>query len=244
MPSSGMYFFIPPPEEMAIEDSDTQISQDTTTDNSGLSATQENFQDYRSIGRGSRFKWNWHLPNLQKLILEAAFAFKFQFQWLQHLPKLRSVFLNTSSSEGKLHERSITLEDLSSGPHHLKSEDGGKGISDRYLSLPTLESITFYGPWMIDAKILEVLCLIVAPNLREIFLGPRCRGCTLREWVAVTRKMPRVELVHSERWFMDDEIRGVGLVSFDGSQEGNNGKKLVEYSLSGKQLRDTLELQR
>ncbi|KAF9349278.1 hypothetical protein BGX34_001882 [Mortierella sp. NVP85] len=241
MQSSGIYFFIPPPEEMAIEDSDTQTSPDTTMDNNGLPATQETFQDYRSIERGLRFKWNWHLPNLQKLILEAAFAFKFEFQWLQHLPKLRSVFLNTSSSERKLHERIITLEDFSRGLHHPKSE-GGMDIPDRYLSLPTLESFTLYGSWIIEANVLETLCLIVAPNLREICLGPRCSGYTLREWVAVTRKMSCVELVHSERCFMDDEIRDVGLVLFDESQEGNNGKKPVEYSLSGKQLRDTLEL--
>ncbi|KAK3821608.1 MAG: hypothetical protein J3Q66DRAFT_426946 [Benniella sp.] len=137
-----------------------------------------------------------------------------------------------------LHERSVALEDLQRRPQQQEGEDEEQSSSDRYFSLPKIESFNISGHWMIDSKVLEVLCLIVAPNLREICFGVDCAGYTVQEWVTLARKMPRLEHSTLERRFTDNEIKEAELLSFHGLRVKDDSKKLVKYTISGRQFWD------
>ncbi|KAF9360967.1 hypothetical protein BGX34_007381 [Mortierella sp. NVP85] len=234
--TSGIAWYIPPPEDLEREDVDDLL--DTITHHSGLHGTPSLSQGPYSIVRRSRYTWDWHLPCLSNLDLKAVFAYKFEFQWLQYLPNLHSLHLNTSSTYHGLHERSVTLEDLQRRPQQQEDEDEGQSSSDRYFSLPKIESFNISGHWMIDSKVLEVLCLIVAPNLREICFGVDCAGHTVQEWVTLARKMPRLEHSTLERRFTDNEIKKAELLSFHGLRVKYGSKKLLKYTISGRQFWD------
>jgi hypothetical protein len=59
--------------------------------------------------------------------------------------------------------------------------------------LPKLESINLGGYWIFHDKVVETLCLVVSPNLRSVNLGYNDGGCTLQEWIALSRKMPCIK---------------------------------------------------
>ena len=107
-------YFIPSPEDLEHEDSDNDKL-------SGTSGTAS--QGYASIGKRPRWTWDWNLPSLFKLHLEAVFAYKFDFQWLQQLPNLQSLSLKMKSS-GDLHGRHISLMNLLRGRLQQHDEDG------------------------------------------------------------------------------------------------------------------------
>ncbi|KAK3821610.1 MAG: hypothetical protein J3Q66DRAFT_333763 [Benniella sp.] len=234
-------FYIPSPEDMNRDDSNKPDSHNTTAEDHGSSGGPLLSEGYQSVGRRPRFTWDWYLPNLRELDLNAVFAYKFDFQWLQHLPKLQSLQLNTSSSQDGLHERSIASKDLSRGSHSQRQqhEDGGHRIWNHYLSSPTLEKIQLLGHWTIDSKALEILCLLVAPNLSRISFGASCVGHTLEELVALSRKMLCKVSWCLDRWFNDEEIQNVGLVSM--LREEDHRKHPISYSLLGRQVWDVTE---
>ncbi|KAK3821606.1 MAG: hypothetical protein J3Q66DRAFT_438424 [Benniella sp.] len=231
--------YIPSPEEMC-EDSQTQDQQAATANGHELSGTPGSSQGYQSIGKRPRFTWDWYLPIVQDLELRAAFAYKFDFQWLQHLPNLHSFSLNSSSTQQAIHERSLTLNDLSRGPQQQQDEDEGKITSDQYLSSPTLETIVLKGHWSFDAKVLEVFCLVVAPNLRRVHFGPACGGHSLLEWVVVARRMPCLEQSRLDRQFTISEIHELGLSTTNLQDEYPN-KRHLKHILHEREYWDVLD---
>ncbi|KAF9349042.1 hypothetical protein BGX34_002095, partial [Mortierella sp. NVP85] len=165
----------------------------------------------------------------------AVFAYKFDFQWLQHLPNLQSLQLNTSSTQEGLHKRSITLKDLPRGPQQQQYEDEGQVIS-----LPKLhvEAIKLKGHWNIDTKALEVLCLVVAPNLREVDFGASFPGHSVCEWVALSRRMLRIEQSHSVRPFKFGVLKDLGLVSYSELPVKDRDKSFVKHTINGEAYYD------
>jgi hypothetical protein len=231
------YYIIPSPEELEREDSDTEGVDDN--DLAGISGSN---RGYQSIGKRPRYTWDWHLPNLKELNLAAVFAFMFDFQWLQYLPNLQYLRLCTLSSTNRLHERHITLKDLSKREQHQQlDEDGPREIpSDRYISLPKLESIVFDGHWILG-EVLEILFLTVAPNLRHAYFGGDCTGLTLEECITLSRKMPQMNRMTLPLRLTRDEIRKLGLVSRGDAQDDQCNKRRVKFSLSAGLFYDVLE---
>jgi len=166
---------------------------------------------------------------LYRLSLGAVFAYKFDFQWLQQLPNLQHLQLNTSSSAGQLHERHITLKDLARGGQHQKDEDGEHILSNRYVSLPKLESIHLHGHWVIGERVVEVLCLVVCPNLRSVSLERNCRGYTHQEWMTSSRKMPQMGRLDLKLPLTRGEIQKLGLIPEHELVDEQCNKKRVKY---------------
>ncbi|KAK3821564.1 MAG: hypothetical protein J3Q66DRAFT_398585 [Benniella sp.] len=221
-------FLIPYPEELECEDSDTEAVDGH--ESSGIPGSN---QGHQSIGRRPRYTWDWHLPKLYKLELAAVFAFMFDFQWLQYLPNLRSLRLSTISWANKLHERHITLKDLSKREQQQPLDEYGPReiLSDRYIGLPKLESIELDGSWIFEENVLEVLCMRVAPNLHCINFGSDCTGFTLEECITLSRKMPHLKKILLILPWTHDEIRQLGLIPGKDLQDEQRNKKCVEYSL-------------
>jgi hypothetical protein len=233
---------MPPPEDLEWEDSGNQGSMDPTTDDYGSFGAPGTSQGYHSIGTRPRFTWNWYLPKLCKLYLKAVFAFRFDFQWLQQLQNLQHMHLDTRSDD-KVHERHITLKDLLRGqPERPHDENGsGQNLSGQYVNLPKLESIKFDGQWVFEEKVLETLCFVVAPNLRNVDLERDCAGYTLQEWMALSRRMPRMEKMCLNLPLSFMEVREIGLIPKLKLPARDRDKKLLEYSLYSGSFYDVLE---
>ena len=210
-------YFIPSPEDLEREGSD----------NDELSGTPGTVsQGCPSIGKRPQWTWDWCLPSLCRLHLEAVFAYKFDFRWLQQLPNLQHITLNMKTSSG-LHGRHITLKDLLRGRQQQQDEDGHV-VSDRYISLPKLESINLSGHWTYDQVVMETLCLVVSPNLRCMYFVNGCSGPTLQEWITLSRKMPLMERLYLTTGLTRDEIQELRLVSKDSIGEEERDKKRIE----------------
>jgi len=225
--------YIPPPVDMENED----LASQGQREDEALGSSQ----GCNSIGETPRFTWDWYLPNLRKLDLRAVFAFKFDFQWIQHLPNLQSISLNTTSTRRGLHERSITLKEISRPQQEQDDEDRVQNISDRYLSSPKLNSIILEGHWIFDTNVLEVLLLTVAPDLREISFGADCVGFTFRERVTLVRRMPRVKRSNLGRQVGADEIQELGLVPDCELRDRQRNKRLRKHIISLEQFWDVLD---
>jgi hypothetical protein len=183
---------------------------------------------YQSIGRRSRYTWDWHLPNLQKLELAAVFALIFDFRWLQHLPNLQSLRLDSIGSVPRPYTRRITVKDLSK---RELDEDGSEEIlSDRSIRVLKLESIVFSGCWVFEDRVLEILFLTVAPNLRWLSFGWDCEDLNLMECVVLSRKMLRIERMSLHSVWNRDEALKLGMVPSTGTQDDQSDKKRVHLT--------------
>jgi len=238
--NGACYYRMPSPEELEREDSDTE-----EVDNHESYGMPGSNQGYLPIGRRPRYTWDWHLPNLKNLELAAVFAFMFQFQWLQYLPNLQILYLNTLSSTNSLHERYITLKDLSKKEQQRKLEEDGSGEiqSDRCISLPKLESILLNGHWIFEEKVLEILFLAVAPNLHRVSFGRDCTGFTLEDCIALSRKMPQLEELYLSMQLTQDDIQRMGLAPTRDAPGDQRNKKCVTFNLSAGVFYDILESQ-
>jgi len=222
------YYLMPSPEELVHEDLDTEGVGDH-----GPSGASDSSQEYQLIRRRPRYTWDWHLPNLWKLDLAAVFAFMFDLRWLQYLPNLQSLRLDTSSS-GRLHERHITLKDVSKKEKRQQSleEDGSEEIlSDRSIRVLKLESIQLTGRWVFEDKALEIIFLVVAPNLHRVEFEGNCTGFTLEECVALSRKMPQMEKMDLRMLSMSDETQRLGIVRWKDVPADQRNKKRVAFRL-------------
>ncbi|KAF9366793.1 hypothetical protein BGX34_007567 [Mortierella sp. NVP85] len=231
----AFYFHVPSPQDLESEDSDDH-------ELSGASVNVSH--GYQSIGRRPRWTWDWYLPKLSKLHLDAVFAYRFDFQWLQHLPNLQHIRVNSISSGDRLHERCITLKDLSRGKQEQQDEDGDHTVSDRYIRLPKLESIDLDGYWSFDEDVMETLCLIVSPNLRRVNLGYNGGGYTLQKWITLSRKMPCIErlVLNMNPPLTHDRIKEQGLVPPNELKDEQRHKRRIEYVLDWDTYYDVLEL--
>jgi hypothetical protein len=220
---NGLHY-IPPRDDLECDETDSQDSLDSTD---------------TLIGDRPQLTWDWDLAELRELDLKAVFAFTFDFQWLRHLPNIRTVILNSDSTDGILHARRIKMTDLLKQPDQLFR---GPDEPDQFFTSPMLKQIVLHGHWNISAKVLKVLCLVVAPNLHEIHFGANCAGHSLQDWVTVSREMHHVKQLRSDRQFADHEIQALGLISSIGPQKKYINKRLVEHTLSGEKFLDVLDL--
>jgi hypothetical protein len=111
----------------------------------------------------------------------------------------------------------------------------------RHLSSPALELITLNGHWSIEAKVLEVLCLIVAPNLCEMDFGSSCVGFTLKEWVTLARRMLKMGQSCLRQRFANDEIKELGLLSIDELPDEDLTERYIRHGLHGRTYWDILD---
>ncbi|KAK3821502.1 MAG: hypothetical protein J3Q66DRAFT_152684 [Benniella sp.] len=183
---------LPSLEGLEYQDPDTE-----GVDGCESSGIPGSSQAHQSIRRRPQYTWDWHLPNLRKLDLAAVFGLKFDFRWLQHLPNLQSLRVDISSPVETPCRRHITLEDLSRREPQQASNEGGSGefISGRYISLPKLETIELNGDWIFESKVMDTLCLAVAPNLSSFSYNCRYADLSLRECIALSEKMPRLRMM-------------------------------------------------
>jgi len=183
---------IPSLERLVHEDPDTEGVGGH--ESSGMSGSS---QEYRSIEGRPQYTWDWHPRDLRKLDLAAVFALMFDLQWLQHLPNLQSLRLDISSPVETTCRRHITLKDLLRREPQQTSDEGGSGeiLSDRYISLPKLDLIELNGDWIFENKVMDTLCMAVAPNLSSFIYNSRYADLSLRECIALSRKMPRLKKI-------------------------------------------------
>ncbi|KAK3821503.1 MAG: hypothetical protein J3Q66DRAFT_333465 [Benniella sp.] len=196
-------------------DSDTEGVEDH--ESSGMSGPS---QQYRLIGGRPRFTWDWHPSNLRKLDLVAVFAFMFDFRWLQHLPNLQSLRLDISSPVKTPCRRHIPLKDLLRREPQQASNEGGSGefISDRYISLPKLALIELNGDWIFGEKVMDTLCMAVAPNLSSFIYNSRYEELSLKECIALSRKMPRLKKMQLRTYPSWEDFYRLGLKPEDSVQ--------------------------
>ncbi|KAF9345689.1 hypothetical protein BGX34_004547, partial [Mortierella sp. NVP85] len=219
------YYIMPSLAELVHEDSDTE-----GVDGHESSGIPNSSPPYQSIGRQSRYTWDWHLPNLCDLDLVAVFALIFDLRWLQHLPNLERLRLDSIGPVPGPYKRHITLKDLS---RRESDEDGSEEIlSDRFIRALKLESIKLGDCWIFEDKVLEILFLTVAPNLCWVTFGWECTGLNIMECVALSRKMARIECMSLPRSMRDlDEVLELGLVPRGGTQDDQSDKKRVKFYL-------------
>jgi len=241
MPKVGRMYYIPSPDEMH-ENSETEGFQDAAFDGHWFSETSGSSQEYNSVERIPGLPWGWHLPNLSRLDLKAVFAYKFDFQLLQHLVSLQFLRLNTTSTHGRLHMRTVTLKDLSRETRQQQDNDLELNLLNLIFSSPTLRTIDLEGQWRVDALVLEALCLVVAPNLREISFGRGCVGFSLRDWVKLSRRMPHINLMKLDQLLSVDEIRDMGLRSIHDPQGEHRNKRCIKHILGRATLWDVLDM--
>ncbi|KAF9350080.1 hypothetical protein BGX34_001423 [Mortierella sp. NVP85] len=206
----GQQFFIPLPT--VLQGQTPGASRLTSQDTLGIQSTNEETGPTPaslSTGMQALWTWDWALPSLRDLKLDAVFAFRFDFQWLQKLPNLLSIALNIESSMKGIHSRTVTMKDL----ERKQPQDEKYRDSERYIRLPKLQSITLKGEWHLDVQVLEILCLVVAPKLENIHLGVSCTGFSLQEWVGLSRRVPHLQNSRWERLTLPREIHQLGLKS-------------------------------
>ncbi|KAF9349043.1 hypothetical protein BGX34_002096 [Mortierella sp. NVP85] len=240
MPKVGWMYYIPSPDEMH-EDLETEDFQGAAFDGHWFSGTSGSSQEYNSIERRPRLPWGWHLPNLSRLDLKAVFAYKFEFQLLQYLVSLQFLRLNTTSTHGRHHMRTVTLKDLSRETRQEQDNDLELNLSNLIFSSPTLRTIDLEGQWRVDALVLEALCLVVAPNLREISFGRGCVGFSLHNWVKLSRRMPHINLMKWDQILSVDEIRDMGLRSIHDPQGEHRNKRCIKHIIGRATLWDVLD---
>jgi hypothetical protein len=199
-------------------------------------------EGHLSIGRRPRWKWDWELPVLCKLNLEAVFAYKFDFKWLQQLPNLQQIRLDTRSP-GTVHARYMVLKDLLRGTEDQQQQDEDEShiSSGRYISSPRLESLELDGVWYFRKKVMKTLCLVVCPNLRRIYLEKDCRGPTLQEWIPLSRKMTQMERLALSLRSARDRTRELGLIPEHELGDQQRKKKRIEYRVDWGTYYDVLE---
>ncbi|KAK3806818.1 MAG: hypothetical protein J3Q66DRAFT_358526, partial [Benniella sp.] len=224
------YFHIPSSEDLEGGDSGDELS--------GTPGTVS--QGYPWSGKRPQWTWDWYLPMLCKLDLEAIFACKFNFQWLQHLPNLQHICLDTVTADDTQHRRHVTLKHLLRGRLQRQDEDEVHITPDRYVSLLKLESIELSGHWIFDEKVLETLFLIVAPNLRRVKLGKECSGYTAQEMVTLARMMPLMERLALDLLLNRGEAQELGLTSEHELEDDQCNIRCREYNLGWQTFYDIL----
>ncbi|KAF9366795.1 hypothetical protein BGX34_007569 [Mortierella sp. NVP85] len=227
------YYYIPSLADLEHEDSggyESFVTPGTMT------------QGHLSIGKRPRWTWDWDLPMLCKLNLEAVFAYKFDFQWLQQLPNLQQIRLDTRSP-GTVHARYIVLKNLLRGREHQQQQDEDERhiSSGRYISSPSLESLELDGVWYFRKKVMRTLCLVVCPNLRRVHLEKDCRGPTLQEWIPLSRKMTQMERLSLNLRSARDRTRELGLIPEHEFGDEQRKKKRIEYRVDWGTYYDVLE---
>ncbi|KAF9366796.1 hypothetical protein BGX34_007570 [Mortierella sp. NVP85] len=229
------HFHFNPPSPEDLEDGDSG--------DDGLSGTPgAASQGYPWSGKRPRWTWNWYLPMLCKLDLEAIFAYRFSFQWLQHLPNLQHICLDTVSPDDDTHYgRHVTLKDLLRGRLQRQDEDGVHITPGRYVSLLRLESIELNGHWIFDEKVMETLFLIVAPNLRKVKFGRECSGYTAQEMVILARMMPLMERMALDLLLNGAEAQELGLTHEHELEDEQCDIRRREYNLGWETFYDILE---
>ncbi|KAG9069519.1 hypothetical protein KI688_010422 [Linnemannia hyalina] len=144
--------FIPPAEELDCADDDN--IDDNNKNNDSLST-------YGSVPRKQpTWTWDWYLPNLLSLKLNAEFGYRFKFRMLAGTPNLTL-------------ERQHVVGDIdnSSSPIELEENDD-KFLKDfEYVHVPALKNFTLTGPWSLDRRVLEVLFGKVAPGVQDLIMS-------------------------------------------------------------------------
>jgi hypothetical protein len=126
------------------------------------------------------------------------------------------------------------LKDVSKKEKRQQSleEDGSEEIlSDRSIRVLKLESIQLTGRWVFEDKALEIIFLVVAPNLHRVEFEGNCTGFTLEECVALSRKMPQMEKMDLRMLSMSDETQRLGIVRWKDVPADQRNKKRVAFRL-------------
>ncbi|KAK3824177.1 MAG: hypothetical protein JOS17DRAFT_270283 [Linnemannia elongata] len=95
--------FIPPAEELDCAD------DESIDDNNKNGASLPTYGPV--LRKRSAWTWDWHLPNLFSLRLNAEFGYRFKFRMLAGTPNLVRFSVKTNSQSGQ-HKRTIGIADL------------------------------------------------------------------------------------------------------------------------------------
>lgn len=116
--------------------------------------------DYR---RRTLWTWDWYLPHLDLLRLDAVFAYLFQFRMLAGCPSLRHLELNISTLDSNSHCRTLTLQEFVH-PDSSVNDQSDNYEQQVFIVASSVQSVLFYGVWIIN------------DDLRETILGKTFTG--------------------------------------------------------------------
>ncbi|KAF9129654.1 hypothetical protein BG015_004115 [Linnemannia schmuckeri] len=190
--------FIPPPEDFIYVEtgkpSDIELDDPSSATVSTIS---------RPI-----WTWDWDLPCLTELCLNAEFGYRFQFRMLANTPSLTYMTINIKSWSGQ-HKRTVQLADLQKpgSAHPLQGPPDGlapiRGAQEvggdvgmeadlegtlqqpKYIHLPALKNLSLIGRWTLSGQVLVTIFSKMAPNLTQANMNG-CDGFSLAEWVDAT----------------------------------------------------------
>lgn len=154
--------------------------------------------------------WDWNLPNLVDLKLNAEFGYRFQFKMFAGTPNLQQFSVDCRSLSGEHHQTVGIVDLIKPGYQHpdlnrfleqeqhkqctLDNSNDNDNESDddefwkefEYIQVPVLSLLILAGPWSLDGRVLEVLFGKVAPGLQSIHTSSR--GHSVSEWVKLSSK--------------------------------------------------------
>ncbi|KAF9100089.1 hypothetical protein BGX23_006053 [Mortierella sp. AD031] len=131
-----------------------------------------------SITPGVLWSWDWNLPLLTYLELNAAFAHDFQFRMLDGCPALESLDLDINATEGDI--RLLDRWDLSINPWDDKEEENsGEAMDeeDEVVVAPSVRTLRMKGRWQMENGFLAGFLSALFPNLEEL---------EAKHWIGVT----------------------------------------------------------
>jgi hypothetical protein len=151
--------FIPPIEELDRSFgvlADQQRKRGAQQQSEGLEKKGGDEVEVGMVGSiRSPWSWDWDLPMLATLILNAEFAFRFDFRMLQRCPNLEILDLNMKSTSDA-HVRTITHTDL-----YVSQMER--------IVAPSLSGLSLYGLWSFeDSTVLERFLSETLPNLKHL----------------------------------------------------------------------------
>ncbi|KAG0050264.1 hypothetical protein BGZ83_004974 [Gryganskiella cystojenkinii] len=169
-----------------------------------------------SIGTGGHrvpWTWDWYLPYLEQLYLNAEFALLFRFRMLEGCPSLRSLSLDLTperleqeqgqdQEQGLGPERVLSLQDFLvstkasttimpfNGSININNSNNSKELGSKVtLISSSLESLRLYGRWILNDDQRHVVFRDVFPKLN--YVEERgTSGYSLAGWLSAMRGRP------------------------------------------------------
>ncbi|KAF9087028.1 hypothetical protein BGX23_008412 [Mortierella sp. AD031] len=137
--------------------------------------------------------WDWDLPRLTNLRLEAEFAYRFEFRMLEGCPALVFLDLDICTADGQ-HMRVIEEADM-----FVAAAAGVAGRARKRIVAPSVRKLAVYGNWWIEDSLLEGFLMDMFPNL-EMLMEKKWKGVTLEGLLNVIRKRPdnKLNLVYMD----------------------------------------------
>jgi hypothetical protein len=117
-----------------------------------------------------RWSWDWDLPCLTHLALDAEFAYRFKFRMLQKCPSLELLALDISTVNEDTHRRTLSIADLfvskfNNSDDDLSSSQPPHEQEERIVAR-SVRSVYLRGQWIMDDAFLQQFLPGMFPSLK------------------------------------------------------------------------------